>query len=95
MGICEYGPDVLFGRLTNIFSGLADYCVGECSEDIEAGFSLSISVISVWDERHAFVMRHSVCGGRVGVGFGCVLECYCGLKIVFVGPGCYKRECRF
>jgi len=44
----------------------------------KAGFSLSVYVISVWDDKHAFVVYHSECCGRVGVGCGCVVECVGG-----------------
>ena len=46
MGICKYGPDVLFVHQGDVFFGLVECCVGECSEDIEAGFSLSVYVVS-------------------------------------------------
>ena len=67
MGVCEYGPDVLFVHQGNVFFGLAECCVGECLEDIETGFCLSVYVVVVWDERHVFVLYRSECGGRVGV----------------------------
>ena len=51
-------------------------------------FSLSVYVISVFDERQAFVVCHSEFGGYVGVGYECVVECYCGLYVVFFGLGC-------
>ena len=80
MGVCEYGPDVLFVHQDDVFFGLAEYCVVECSEDIEAGFSDSVYVVCVWGESHFFfVICHSECGGRVSVGYGYVVECYCGL----------------
>ena len=59
MGLCEYGADVLFEHQGNVLSRLAECCVGECSEDIEAGFSFSADVC--------------IYGGRVGVGYGCVV----------------------
>ena len=40
MDVCEYGPDVLFVHQGDVFFGLAKRCIGECSEDIEAGFGL-------------------------------------------------------
>ena len=79
MGVCEYGPDVLFKHQSNVWFGLAECCVSECTEDIDAGFSLSVYVVSAWNELHVLVVCHSECGGRVGIGYGCVVECYCGL----------------
>ena len=37
LGICEYGPDVLFVYQGNVCFGSAECCVGGCSEDNEAG----------------------------------------------------------
>ena len=79
VAVCEYGPDVLFVHQGDIFFGLAKCCVGECSEDTGAGFSLSGYVSSVWDERFAFVACHSECGSRGGLRCGSVVECFCGL----------------
>ena len=79
MGVCKYGPDVLFVHQGDVFFGLAECCVGECSEDIEAGFCLSVYFVYVGGESHVFVVCHSECGGRVSVGYGCVVECYCWL----------------
>ena len=57
--------------------------VGECSEDVEAGFALvlMLSVCGLNDTPLSYV-------GRVGVGYGCVVQCYCRLCILFAGPGC-------
>ena len=49
MGVCEYGPDVLFVHQCNVCFGFTECCVDECSEDIEAGFSLGGDVC-VWFE---------------------------------------------
>ena len=87
MGVCKYGSDVLFVHQDNVFFGLAECCVGECSEAIEAGLSLTVYVVCVWDERHAFVVCHSECCDRFSVGYGCVVECYCRLCAVFAGVG--------
>ena len=57
----------------------AECCVGQCSGGIEAGFGLYFYVFYVCFERHAIVVCHSECGGRVGVGYGCDVESYCGL----------------
>ena len=89
VGVCEYGPDVLFVHQGNVFFGLAERCVGECSEDIEVSFSVSVYVVCMCLERHSIVVRLSKCGGRIGVGYGCVVECYCGLYVIFGGPGAY------
>ena len=75
MGICEYGPDVLFVHHGKVFFGLAECCVSECSEDIEASLSLSVYVVSMWVEQHGSVVCHSECASCVGVGYGCVVEC--------------------
>ena len=48
MGVCEYGPDVLFVYQCNVVFGLAECCVGECLEDNEAGFCLCVYVFAVW-----------------------------------------------
>ena len=45
MGVCKYGPDVLFVHQDDVFFGLAECYVGECSKDIEAGFCLSVYVV--------------------------------------------------
>ena len=79
MGVCEYEPDVQFVHQGNFFFGLAECCDGECSEDIEAGSSLRVYVVNVWDERHAFGVCHSESSGCVGVGYGYVVEGYSGL----------------
>ena len=71
-----------------MFFGLAERCVGECLEDIEAGISLSVDVVCICFERHCPVVCHSECGGRVVVEYGCVIECYCWLCVVVLGPGC-------
>ena len=78
---CEYGPHVLFVHQGNVCLGLAECCVGESSENIEAGFSLSFSVICVCFDRNAPVAYHYDCGGHVGVRYKCVVECYCGLGV--------------
>ena len=54
MGVCEYGPDVLFVHQRDVFFGLIECCVGECLEDIDGGFCLSVYVIGVWDESNFF-----------------------------------------
>ena len=68
MGVYEYGADVLSSlELPNVV-----LVNGECSQDIEARFSLNVYVICVCFE------QHSECGGRDGVGYVCVERC-CGL----------------
>ena len=42
-----YGPDVLFVHDSNVFLGLSECCVSECSEDIEPGFRLGVEVVFV------------------------------------------------
>ena len=42
MGIGEFGPDVLFVFQGNVFFEVAKCCVGECSEDIKAGFRFNV-----------------------------------------------------
>ena len=55
MGICEYEPDVLFVHQGDGFFGLAEFCVGECSEDIEAGvFFALVFMLSVCGENLIF-----------------------------------------
>ena len=76
MDVCEYVPDVLFVHQGDVFFGLAKRCIGECSEDIEAGFHLRVYVVYVSGEFHFVVICHSECGGRVSVRYGCVVECY-------------------
>ena len=46
-------------------------------------------------ERHASVVGHSKCSGRVGVGNGCVVKSDSGLCCVFAGPGCDECKCGF
>ena len=75
MCVCEYEPYVLFVNEGEVFYGLTECCVGECSEDIEASFSLSVFVICVRGESNFFVICHFKCGGRVTVGYGYVVEC--------------------
>ena len=88
MGVCEYWPDVLFVHQGNVFFRLSEGCVGECSEDIEAGFRFSVDVICVWFGCHCAVVSQSECGGPVGVGYWCVVKCYRGLCVVFAELGC-------
>ena len=76
MGVCRYGPDVLFVHQCDVFFLLAECCVGKCSEDIGAAFCLSVYVV-VDGEFYFFVICHSECGGRVGVGYGYVVELCC------------------
>ena len=47
MGVGEYRSDVLFVYQGDVFFGLDECCDGECSEDIEAVFCLSVFVIGV------------------------------------------------
>ena len=47
MRVWEYGPDVLFVHKGTVFFGLKKYFVGGSSEEIEAGFRLSVCVIFV------------------------------------------------
>ena len=47
MSVCEYGPGVLFVYQGDVFFGLAECCVGECSEDTKAGVCLSVYVLKV------------------------------------------------
>ena len=42
MGVYEYGHDVLFVHQGNVFFGLAECGLFDCSEDIEAGLTLGI-----------------------------------------------------
>ena len=70
MCVCEYEPYVLFVNEGEVFYGLTECCVGECSEDIEASFFLSVYVVYVGGEFHFFV---------ISVGYGYVVECYCGI----------------
>ena len=37
---------------------------------------------------------HSECDGRVGIGYRCVVECYCGFKVVVLAQGVI-RICGF
>ena len=85
MGVCEYGPDVLFVHHGDVFFGLAECCVSECLEDIKAGFCLCVYVVCMWEESHFFVICHSECFGRVGVGYGYAVEYYCWWLVVYVG----------
>ena len=75
--VCWYGLDVLFVHQGNVFIGLSECCVGECFADIEAGSCLSVDVVCIWFESHSPVLCHSECGGRGGVVYSCVVECYC------------------
>ena len=52
MGVCEYRLDELFVNQGDVFFGLAECCVCDCSEDIEAGFCLSVHVVCVLGESH-------------------------------------------
>jgi len=45
VGVCEYRPDVLFVHQGDVFFGLAECCVSDGSEDIEAGFCHSVYVV--------------------------------------------------
>ena len=47
MDACQYEPDELFLHQGVVFFGLAEFCDGECSEDIKVGFHFSIYVIGV------------------------------------------------
>jgi len=42
----------------------------------------------VLPEGHTPIVGHSKCGGRVGVGYGSVVECDGYLCVVFADPGC-------
>jgi len=42
----------------------------------------------VLPEGHTPIVGHSKCGGRVGVGYRCVVKCYGCLGVVSAGPGC-------
>ena len=75
VGVCEYGPDVLFVHQGNVFFGLAERCVGECSEDIEVGFSVSVYVVCICLKRHSIVLCLSECGGRIGVLSSVIVGC--------------------
>jgi len=55
VGVCEYQPDVLFVHQADVFFDLAECCVSECSEDIEAGFCLSVYVVCVRVESNFFL----------------------------------------
>ena len=45
---------VLFVHKSDVFFGLAECCVGKCSEGIEVGFRLSVYVFGMWDGGHFF-----------------------------------------
>ena len=52
------------------------------------GFFALVFMSSVYGENLIFfVICHSECGGGVSVGYGYVVECYCGLWVVFVSVG--------
>ena len=50
---------VLFVHQDDVFFGLAGCGARECLENVEAGFGLSVYVISVWNERHTSVISQS------------------------------------
>ena len=76
MGVCKYDSNVLFVNQGDVFFGLAEFCVGECSEDIETGFCFGVYVVYVGGEFHFVVICHFECGGRNDVGYGCVVKSY-------------------
>ena len=47
VGVSEYGPYVLFVHQSDVFFGLAECCIGVCSEDIEASLFLCVYVFGV------------------------------------------------
>ena len=55
---------------------------------VPPGFWFSVDVVSVWLECQSPVVDHFECGGRVGVGYGCVTEYCSGVFSVFEGLGC-------
>jgi len=61
-------------------------CICECLEDVQGSFGLSVNVVRVLPERHSSIVGHSKCCGGVGVGNRYVVECDCGLCVVFAGP---------
>ena len=68
----------MFVHQGDVFLGLAESCVGGCSEVVQSGFCFSVDVVSVF-ECHSVIVSHSECGGHVGAVYGCVIECHCGL----------------
>ena len=55
-GRIAYGPDVMLLQKGDIFFGLVECCVGAGSEDIDAGFSLSVCVVYMCFERDSPVI---------------------------------------
>ena len=53
----------MFVYLCEVFFGLTEGCICECSEDVQADFSFSVNVVSVVPERQTSVVGHSKCGG--------------------------------
>ena len=47
VGVCEYGLDVLFVHQGDVFFGLAECYIGECSEDVEADLCHGVYVVCV------------------------------------------------
>ena len=72
MGVCKYGSDVSFVYKGNVLSGLSGCYVGKCSENFGVGFGFVVDVVSMCLKLHSSIVCHTECGGRVGVGYGCV-----------------------
>ena len=57
---CEYGPDILFVHQGDVFLGLVECCVGEYSEDFEAGFRICVYVYGLLVERFFFFLSYVI-----------------------------------
>ena len=73
MSVCKDGSNELFVYCGDVFLGVTERCICECSEDIQASLGFVVYVVSVLPESHPPIEGHSKDGGGIGVGNGGVV----------------------
>ena len=73
VSVCKDGSNELFVYCGDVFLGVTERCICECSEDIQASLGFVGYVVSVLPECHPPIEGHPKDGGGVGVGNGGVV----------------------
>ena len=87
--------EVLFLYLSDVFFGVTERCICECSKDVHTCFCFCVYVLYVLSERHSSVIGHSKCGGVVGVWYQLTVQRDGRLSCILAVPWGDECECRF
>ena len=74
VSVCKDGSNELFVYCGDVFLGVTERCICECSEDIQAGLGFSVNVVCVLPECHTPIVSHSKDSGGVSLRDRCVVQ---------------------